>query len=52
MISSALTKKVRIGTTVIEVSAGMKRYTPTASARERKKRIQYTDDDFFAINDL
>ena len=49
MISSALTKKVRIGTTVMEVSAGMKRYTPTARARERKKRIQYEDVDFFVI---
>lgn len=49
MISNALTKKVRIGTNVMEVSAGMKRYTPTAIARERKKSIQYEDVDFFAI---
>ena len=40
MISNALTKLVRIGTSVREVRAGMNRYTPTASANERKKSNQ------------
>jgi hypothetical protein len=40
MISKALTRKVRMGTRVIEVIAGTKRYTVTARARDKKKSNQ------------
>jgi len=40
MISNAFTKKVRIGTRVREIMAGIKNQTPTAKAMDRKKSIQ------------
>jgi hypothetical protein len=40
MISSAFTRKVRMGTKVMEVMAGTNRYTVTASARDKKKSNQ------------
>jgi len=39
-MSNALTSVVKIGTKVMEVRAGTKRYTQTARARDKKKSNQ------------